>query len=102
MYTGYIGAAFSYAGTVIDNGICHPKNNDFYLCAHAGMIVSPQIPVLYCVLQDSRVVHKNYITLIIVINREQHDLRTTKFYTMRSVFHLMHSKNLCIHCPMCK
>jgi eukaryotic translation initiation factor 2C len=27
-------------GTIIDNKICHPKNNDFYLCAHAGMIVS--------------------------------------------------------------
>ncbi|GFY88990.1 argonaute family protein [Actinidia rufa] len=25
-------------GTVIDNKICHPQNNDFYLCAHAGMI----------------------------------------------------------------
>ncbi|KAK8487735.1 hypothetical protein V6N12_030614 [Hibiscus sabdariffa] len=25
--------------TVIDNKVCHPKNNDFYLCAHAGMIV---------------------------------------------------------------
>ncbi|KAK6928957.1 Protein argonaute, N-terminal, partial [Dillenia turbinata] len=25
-------------GTVIDNSICHPKNNDFYLCAQAGMI----------------------------------------------------------------
>ena len=28
------------AGTVIDNTVCHPKNNDFYLCAQAGMIVS--------------------------------------------------------------
>ncbi|KAK6143266.1 hypothetical protein DH2020_023614 [Rehmannia glutinosa] len=27
-------------GTVIDNGICHPRTNDFYMCAHAGMIVS--------------------------------------------------------------
>ncbi|RZB42487.1 Protein argonaute 4 isoform C [Glycine soja] len=27
-------------GTVIDNKICHPRNYDFYLCAHAGMIVS--------------------------------------------------------------
>nr|AXY97428.1 Argonaute family protein [Populus tomentosa] len=24
--------------TVIDNKICHPRNNDFYICAHAGMI----------------------------------------------------------------
>lgn len=29
-----------FAGTIIDNKVCHPKNNDFYLCAHAGMIVS--------------------------------------------------------------
>lgn len=27
-------------GTVIDNKVCHPRNNDFYMCAHAGMIVS--------------------------------------------------------------
>ncbi|KAL5148091.1 Protein argonaute 4 [Glycine soja] len=26
-------------GTVIDNTVCHPKNNDFYLCAQAGMIL---------------------------------------------------------------
>ncbi|KAJ0048595.1 hypothetical protein Pint_16197 [Pistacia integerrima] len=26
-------------GTVLDNRVCHPKNNDFYLCAHGGMIV---------------------------------------------------------------
>ncbi|PPS18525.1 hypothetical protein GOBAR_AA02053 [Gossypium barbadense] len=25
-------------GTVIDNKVCHPKNNDFYLATHAGMI----------------------------------------------------------------
>ncbi|PPR99831.1 hypothetical protein GOBAR_AA20837 [Gossypium barbadense] len=25
-------------GTIIDNKICHPKNNDFYLGTHAGMI----------------------------------------------------------------
>ncbi|PPS13045.1 hypothetical protein GOBAR_AA07607 [Gossypium barbadense] len=25
-------------GTVIDNKLCHPKNNDFYLGTHAGMI----------------------------------------------------------------
>ncbi|KAH6826316.1 hypothetical protein C2S53_017665 [Perilla frutescens var. hirtella] len=24
-------------GTVVDNGVCHPRNHDFYLCAHAGM-----------------------------------------------------------------
>ncbi|KAG8045202.1 hypothetical protein GUJ93_ZPchr0008g12823 [Zizania palustris] len=26
-------------GTVVDNTVCHPKNYDFYMCAHAGMIV---------------------------------------------------------------
>ncbi|XP_071686025.1 protein argonaute 4-like isoform X2 [Rutidosis leptorrhynchoides] len=26
-------------GTVIDNKVCHPRNNDFYMCAHAGMIL---------------------------------------------------------------
>ncbi|KHG29537.1 Protein argonaute 4 -like protein [Gossypium arboreum] len=25
-------------GTVIDNKVCHPKNNDFYLGTHAGMV----------------------------------------------------------------
>ncbi|PPS14277.1 hypothetical protein GOBAR_AA06296 [Gossypium barbadense] len=25
-------------GTVVDNKVCHPKNNDFYLSTHAGMI----------------------------------------------------------------
>lgn len=30
-------------GTVIDNAVCHPKTNDFYMCAHAGPIVSLQI-----------------------------------------------------------
>ncbi|KAG8478328.1 hypothetical protein CXB51_028075 [Gossypium anomalum] len=24
-------------GTIIDNKICHPRNNDFYLCAHTRM-----------------------------------------------------------------
>jgi hypothetical protein len=28
-----------YVGTVVDDGICHPRNYDFYMCAHNGMIV---------------------------------------------------------------
>ena len=28
------------AGTVVDNSVCHPRTYDFYMCAHAGMIVS--------------------------------------------------------------
>ena len=33
-----------FAGTVIDNQVCHPHNYDFYMCAHAGMIVSVFFP----------------------------------------------------------
>ncbi|XP_021902597.1 protein argonaute 4-like isoform X2 [Carica papaya] len=38
-------------GTVIDSKICHPRNNDFYLCAHAGMIGTTR-PTHYHVLLD--------------------------------------------------
>ncbi|KAJ0045763.1 hypothetical protein Pint_05698 [Pistacia integerrima] len=38
-------------GTVVDNSICHPRNYDFYLCAHAGMIGTTR-PVHYHVLHD--------------------------------------------------
>jgi len=39
---------FLVAGTVIDNKICHPRNYDFYMCAHAGMIVSSRNILLLC------------------------------------------------------
>ncbi|KAI9079531.1 hypothetical protein K1719_038503 [Acacia pycnantha] len=38
-------------GTIIDNKICHPRNYDFYLCAHAGMIGTTR-PTHYHVLLD--------------------------------------------------
>ncbi|PIA48666.1 hypothetical protein AQUCO_01400920v1 [Aquilegia coerulea] len=38
-------------GTVIDKQICHPRNNDFYMCAHAGMIGTTR-PTHYHVLHD--------------------------------------------------
>ncbi|KAL0875862.1 hypothetical protein Bca101_025567 [Brassica carinata] len=38
-------------GTIIDSKICHPRNNDFYLCAHAGMIGTTR-PTHYHVLYD--------------------------------------------------
>ncbi|OIT06071.1 PREDICTED: protein argonaute 4-like [Nicotiana attenuata] len=38
-------------GTIIDNKVCHPRNYDFYLCAHAGMIGTTR-PTHYHVLLD--------------------------------------------------
>ncbi|KAL5100419.1 hypothetical protein RYX36_004746 [Vicia faba] len=38
-------------GTVVDNKICHPRNYDFYMCAHAGMIGTSR-PTHYHVLLD--------------------------------------------------
>ncbi|MCD7465547.1 Protein argonaute 4A [Datura stramonium] len=38
-------------GTVVDNAICHPKTNDFYMCAHAGPIGTTR-PTHYHVLHD--------------------------------------------------
>ncbi|KAF8113373.1 hypothetical protein N665_0050s0031 [Sinapis alba] len=38
-------------GTIVDSRICHPRNNDFYLCAHAGMIGTTR-PTHYHVLYD--------------------------------------------------
>ncbi|XP_065852608.1 protein argonaute 4A-like isoform X1 [Euphorbia lathyris] len=38
-------------GTVVDNGVCHPQINDFYMCAHAGMIGTSR-PTHYHVLLD--------------------------------------------------
>nr|GEU47910.1 protein argonaute 4A-like [Tanacetum cinerariifolium] len=38
-------------GTIIDNTVCHPKNNDFYLCAQNGPIGTTR-PTHYHVLLD--------------------------------------------------
>ncbi|KAK4379125.1 hypothetical protein RND71_000987 [Anisodus tanguticus] len=42
---------FLLVWTVIDNAICHPKTNDFYMCAHAGPIGTTR-PTHYHVLHD--------------------------------------------------
>ncbi|CAL4976789.1 unnamed protein product [Urochloa decumbens] len=39
------------AGTVVDKGICHCRNYDFYMCAHTGMIGTTR-PTHYHVLYD--------------------------------------------------
>ncbi|PPR90599.1 hypothetical protein GOBAR_AA30079 [Gossypium barbadense] len=38
-----------WPGTIIDNKVCHPRNNDFYLWAHTGMIGTAR-PTHYHVL----------------------------------------------------
>ncbi|KAL7614483.1 hypothetical protein Lser_V15G06694 [Lactuca serriola] len=38
-------------GTIVDNKVCHPKNNDFYLCAQNGKIGTTR-PTHYHVLLD--------------------------------------------------
>ncbi|KAL5215474.1 hypothetical protein ABZP36_006875 [Zizania latifolia] len=38
-------------GTVVDKQVCHPRNYDFYMCAHAGMIGTTR-PTHYHVLHD--------------------------------------------------
>ncbi|XP_009769203.1 protein argonaute 16 [Nicotiana sylvestris] len=38
-------------GTVVDTNIVHPRNNDFFMCAHAGMIGTTR-PAHYHVLLD--------------------------------------------------
>ncbi|KAK1392450.1 hypothetical protein POM88_011506 [Heracleum sosnowskyi] len=48
-------------GTVIDNRICHPRNNDFYLCAQAGIIGTTR-PTHYHFLQ---MIYKNLFILFL-------------------------------------
>lgn len=49
--TGSIHLHRFFTGTIIDNKVCHPRNNDFYLCAHAGMIVSSLFCFVKCLKQ---------------------------------------------------
>ncbi|XP_004298218.1 PREDICTED: protein argonaute 4A-like [Fragaria vesca subsp. vesca] len=38
-------------GTIVDNKVCDPKNNDFYMCSHAGTLGTSR-PTHYHVLYD--------------------------------------------------
>ena len=91
-----------FAGTIIDNKVCHPRNNDFYLCAHGGMIVS----YLFCFVP----IHWSLVLCLyhhmmftwILLCRVRLDLHITMCCWMKLVSHLMNFKNLFIICPMCK
>ncbi|GKF14412.1 argonaute 4-like protein, partial [Tanacetum coccineum] len=56
-FNGFQLGGFNSPGTVIDNKVCHPRNNDFYMCAHAGMIVGIMILLLGGLLGTTRPTH---------------------------------------------
>jgi hypothetical protein len=35
-YNAFAETFMEFAGTVVDNNICHPTEFDFFLCSHAG------------------------------------------------------------------
>ena len=35
-YNAFAETFMEFAGTVVDNNICHPTEFDFFLCGHAG------------------------------------------------------------------
>lgn len=46
-----IGSGNVSPGTIVDGAVCHPRDYDFYLCAHAGLIGTTR-PTHYQVLVD--------------------------------------------------
>lgn len=81
---------------MIDNKVCHPRNNDFYMCAHAGMIVS--VPFLYIFI-DFFIKFGNEKE---INNRERQGPHITMFCMMRLGSRLTISRSLCTLSPMCK
>lgn len=65
------------AGTVVDTGIVHPRNYDFFMCAHNGAIVSSlnfefltnsKLRVEFIIISNKtvRAVHLNFILYFII------------------------------------
>lgn len=68
------------SGTVLDNGICHPRNNDFYLCAHAGMIVSSYMHVFLYL--ETSYIPRNIWLLNCLITDVQGTTRPTHYHVL--------------------
>ncbi|KAF5769510.1 putative Piwi domain, ribonuclease H-like superfamily [Helianthus annuus] len=80
-------------GTIIDTEICHPKNNDFYLCAQNGPLVSI-IQTRVCIY----LIHlclKNSLLL-----RGLYGVHITTCFLIKSVSLLMTCKSWFILCHM--
>jgi hypothetical protein len=92
----------------VDKQVCHPKNFDFYMCAHAGMIVSnlcfqlcfllPRtntVVVWDCLKVPMRLRGSNRFVYV-VCAREPQGQHIIMFCMTRSASLLMRFRNLCI------
>ncbi|CAH2059701.1 unnamed protein product [Thlaspi arvense] len=90
------------AGTVVDTKIVHPTNYDFYMCAHAGKIVSPHASKSFS--PHACIVIINSLTLCFPWRslRELRDRLIITFYWTRLVSLPMTCRISSILSPMCK
>jgi hypothetical protein len=90
------------AGTVVDKGICHHRNFDFYMCAHAGRIVSGLSTFALrdryemCVCFSS-----NWAVNVLVVGRGQQGWHITTWCMTRSASLLMDCRSSCTPSLMC-